>query len=1039
MGGCYAEVSLRFSMTGGASYANIVRGGACYAGGEQGWTEPWGGGPRRPEEGEWIQGETTAGTGCDIQHELGLDGNLDLSFHPDGIGDFFDTCVDDSAGLPFFPDPLMSEGGNSMVPPPPPAEEMGTQENARKNDVIVFRDQGVVAYFCSNNRSMRSKQPAFFTKNNREIISFLDDVMKGQEFDGRLSGEDYVAIDFSRCMGIVGPIFARMHEKLLLDKDGARLCARLVSFLKQARDRKIQYSEAKMEQLECLRACDMDFFTYLCFFLGLSCSWRIDTREEGDHYQRFILPCLQDLTDTVQATVDARSVMMLGSWHMVNAFQTCCVSREGIASLWSSVHSAEERTMAFLRTLSPCRIYRGTGIKADKHLTEYRGMVQRAVWTTVNGLMGVFYKRMEDACGKILISYTGKKRMSDDGMHSCLRLSDYLCLLPFTEYIPAGYYFFTTTEENAFFVQGISAITTFHFNDQKDQKPQVEIFLYVKNCKNPGSPWVMPLRILLTKPMCAWVIDWRGFQQEIFSAVKERRCIIMRKGKTDINFVPEEHFVRDGKIPHKVEFYRVSSQFQTVEGCMSVIGDLKLLVGKPDSMPFSIRDEADRPALAAYGSHADAVFSIVREAVRFEKLGKLRILPEETLHDNFIFSTQSKSISALARKPSSTVIVNHDNLISILRLSLALCDRGHLGRCVYECVRGVFERFYSSVEFGDGSCIRLEFDEEKVHEFAILCLGAGGPSKETCRGTATENRKRKGMESDTPPPKKLATEAPEKHAPVVVPEVEPTLAEPTLVEPTLAEHTLAEHTLVEPTLAEHTLVEHTLVEHTLDKDDIVPIDLVDLAYLPQEETTDETEEKGSDELVPRDSTEEMMTKSEMLLKSADQIMQEETSKGNASKASEEKKPTLKKKKKNLKDDSQIENDPRIEKHAAMINDFLDKLKVDDRLLKRILCMCQTDMVFMGSDLDYWSLRGKKLEQGDPLNLQDIIVCFVQSYTMKINKMKIGTDFRERMKSFSRDAMNNNLKFMKDSFDGTIGICDYMLNIARKNMKFMIVL
>ena len=893
----------------------------------------------------------------------------------------------------------MPEERSDLVPPPPPpadhTEEDDVREESRggdkaadasKEEVIVFRDQSVVVYVCPSNKSVRSKQPAFFIKNNNEVRSFLADVTRGLEFDRSFSEEDYVALDFSRCMGIAGPIVARLHEKLLLDKDGGRCCERLVSFLKQIRDEGVQYSESKMEQLECLRACDMDFFAYLCFILSLGCSWRIDSREGGVNYERHIIPCLQELTGTVLATVDARSVMMLGSWHMVNAFQTCCVSREGVASLWTSVQSAEERTMDFLRSLSPGRISRGTGIKADKHLTEYRAMVQRAVWTTVNGLMGVFYKRMKEACGKIPISYMGKKRMSGEGMRNTLKLSDYLSLLPFTEYIPAGYYFFTSTEECAFFVQGICAITTFHFDDSK---PHVEIYLYVKNCKKPGSPWVLPLRFLLTKAMCAWVVDWKRFQDEIFTAVKERRCIIMRKDKVDVNFVPEEHFVRDGKIPHAVKLYKVSSQFQTVERCMSIIGDLKLLVGKPDSMPFSIRDEADRPALAAYGSHADAVFSIVREAVSFEELGKLRILPEESLQDKLVFTTHIKSISALARKPSSTTVVNRDNLISILRLTLALCDRGILGRCVYECISGVFERFYSSVEFGDGSCIRLEFDEGKVHEFAILCLGEVGPSKKTFSKPPTESRKRKEMEPDSLPEK--------------IPE------QPPSEKPETEDTTTGVHE----------------AEFTLDKDDIIPCDLVDAAHMPQVEHVFGTEEKGSDDPVQRDGcpspAEETMKNTDNSLESADQIMQEETLK----------KPPSKKKK-------PMKNDPQIEKNAAMINAFLDKLNVDDKMLKRTLFICQTDMVFMGSDLDYWSLRSKKLKNGEPLNLQDIVVCFVQSYTMKINNMKIGADFRERMKGFSRDAVKENLKFMMSSFDDTNGICDYMLSIARKNMKFMIV-
>ena len=97
-GGCFAEVSLRFSMTGGMSYANIVRGDACYAEGGGSGVERWGGGQRQPEESGWVQAECAAGKECDIQQELELEGNLDLSFHPDGFDDSFDTHVDESAG-----------------------------------------------------------------------------------------------------------------------------------------------------------------------------------------------------------------------------------------------------------------------------------------------------------------------------------------------------------------------------------------------------------------------------------------------------------------------------------------------------------------------------------------------------------------------------------------------------------------------------------------------------------------------------------------------------------------------------------------------------------------------------------------------------------------------------------------------------------------------------------------------------------------------------------------------------------------------------
>lgn len=210
-------------------------------------------------------------------------------------------------------------------------------------------------------------------------------------------------------------------------------------------------------------------------------------------------------------------------------------------------------------------------------------------------------------------------------------------------------------------------------------------------------------------------------------------------------------------------------------------------------------------------------------------------------------------------------------------------------------------------------------------------------------------------------------------------------------------------------------------EFTLDKDDIVPCDLVDLAHMRWLGT----EEKGFDEPVQvgdsRGPAEEKIANTEMLLESADQTMRDETLK-----------KLSRKKKKALKDD------PRVERNSVMINEFLDKLNVDKCVFKRALFMCQTDMVFMGSDLDYWSLRSKKLEQGDPLNLHDVVVCFVQSYTMKANKMKIGADFRERMKGFSRETVKENLKFIMKSFDETVGICDYMLNIARRNMKFMIV-
>lgn len=946
------------------------------------------------------------------------------------------------------------------------------KKQRRVGEIIAFFDDPIKDTICFNASSLKSNQKGFYSANERDIHEFLTQVVSRFENGDIFNAAHYIAVDVNKCMFALSPIFAKMSPSLVSSGGECNPCSKLLHMLNRMRSGKKPMHAVIFDALDHIRSCDLGFTPYLCFLLCLETSWRLDKKG----YENDIRGNILDFMSLPMSTVTVPSILLVASWQMVIAFQSSCTATDSFPRIIEAMHRAEDNTMDILQRIGRGRIYQGTGIDMDENLSKARWLARCAINLCCNGLMNLVYGGIMDGCERILQGiYRTNFSMTESSHKSCKAMAQYLSILPFTEYIPMGYYMFMQNRANVMYVEGIVSIDFFPYGMRRSR----ELYLIIKLVGQSDPQHIVPLRFkhLIEGGLVA-VVDWESFHEAVFRSFKERRCMIFGMSSGDVNFVPEELMISPTGLVPSLLSYRACGmeKFSRVQQGLQPVPHLEFYVGRKNEMTFLIHHQQSLYPPHPTRCHATIIVKTVQEAIRCLNEGLLPVFPEGKFDPRDIFSERFNFARFFECRVNGLSEVKSDVFLSSLRCCLSLCNRQALGKAVGMAVRSIFVNMYHPPSLDDCSCIQLRYNQSKVHCIHVLHIGML-PGKRTSAQPPVSAR------SDTD---RSSCETP----------IAGRLRSSTVKQPreSYAEDDSADNS------------------EQRDQDDADPTSEGDATYQEEEDVDDDesiiflpdsNEQEG--DRTPRTPGEggdgsdfafnspELSVRPSMastpvtprpyacngdnavLLREIEELFRPEEDhppqyNGQGDNNDESNEPADPRSPP-TPDEGANDNDPEnndcgndseddssdsgsetneeqpieedgdavltAEDKTKVVNDFLNNMKCDPETLKRHLCLVKADQLVQKSEVNYWMVRSRKIKAGCPLEFSDIVICFVHSFTLDNAGLEVDKQFDHNIRKFSKEQFNENLMFLKkQKFNDEF--YDGVMDAARDCLPFMLV-